>query len=277
MKNTRIFSTLIISALLMFFIPFSTFASNPKKVTNTSGNFDFSSLTTTSSKPTIYGNASGTKTVKITINKKGENKIFYRSQTIKVKNGIWKNKISKKLPDGIYKIELFDSKGTKNGSMATETLNINVEKVNSNFVVANIPLLTGGLAHKGESVPISYLQITNTGKEPETLKGFWIKQNGSASDKSIVGLSTVDDKEGSRNSTNVVEGKSPFKDNLALAPTNVVFAPGQMKLFTIKAVLGNNISLDLGKQLKIDVVSIETDASVKGQFPITGTTWTISN
>jgi hypothetical protein len=229
MTNKNIFSKFIASTLIMFFIPFSTFAFDSNKVTNASGDFDASSLTTKLSKPTIYGNAEGTKTVRITIKKQGESKIFYKSQTIKVKNGSWKTKISKKLPDGIYEIELFDSKGIKRPSISFNTLNINVEKANSNFVVATIPLLTGGLARKNESIPISYLQITNTGKESETLKGFWVKQNGSASTKSIIGLSTIDDKGGSKHSTSVIEGKSPFKDGLALAPTDVVFAPGQMK------------------------------------------------
>jgi len=38
----------------------------------------------------------------------------------------------------------------------------------------------------------------------------------------------------------------------------------------------NAVSMYAGTQLMIDVSSIETTATVKGLFPIRGTTWTIS-
>ena len=144
------------------------------------------------------------------------------------------------------------------------------------LAVQSIPLLVGGTVHAGQTVPISYLQITNIGQEGALLKGFWVQQNGSAPVQSVIGLTTVDDQGGSRGSVGGTEGFVLFKDGLAFAPTEITtFAPGQMRLFTIKAVLVNNVSYYRGTQLMIEVVSIDTNAKVAGSFPIRGTTWTI--
>lgn len=166
---------------------------------------------------------------------------------------------------------------TNTNTTATSTSSVIVTSGDTTLTVSLVPLLSGGTAHAGKAVPVSYLQITNIGKDSATLTGFWIKQNGSASTQSIIGLTTVDDKGGSRGSVGGVEGATPFKDGMAFAPTNATFAPGQMRLFTIKAVLSANISSYIGKQLMIDVTSIETNAKVSGAFPIVGTTWTLAN
>lgn len=145
------------------------------------------------------------------------------------------------------------------------------------LAVQSVPLLFGGTAHAGESVPVSYLQITNIGTACTVLKGFWVKQNGSASTTAVVGLSTVDDKGGSRGLIGGHEGTTtPFQDGIAFAPTDALFAPGQMRLFTIKAIMTRNISPYIGTQLIIEVQSIETVAAVRGRFPIQGTTWVIA-
>lgn len=143
------------------------------------------------------------------------------------------------------------------------------------LAIQSVPLLFGGTVQAGKSVPVSYLQITNIGTAGAILKGFWIKQNGSAPGESIIGLSTVDDKGGSRGLAGGTEGSILFKNGLAFAPTDAYFAPGQMRLFTIKATMTGVIAPYIGMQLMIDVVSIETTAAVQGQFPIRGTTWTI--
>lgn len=141
-----------------------------------------------------------------------------------------------------------------------------------------VPLLSGGLAKTGTSVPVSYLQITNTGKGYATLTGFTIKQNGSAPAESIiVGLTTIDDKGGLRGSVGGADGTVLFTNASALVPVNIELAPGQMRLFTIKAALGTNAASHLGKNLMIDVTSVETNAKVQGSFPIRGTTWTLAN
>lgn len=146
------------------------------------------------------------------------------------------------------------------------------------LAIQSVPLLVGGIVHAGESVPISYLQITNIGKECALLTGFWVKQNGSSPAESIVGLSTIDDNGGSRGLVGGTPGAttSPFQNGVAIAPTSALFAPGQMRLFTIKAIIASNVSQYAGTQLMIDVSSVVTTASVRGVFPIRGTTWTIA-
>jgi len=86
----------------------------------------------------------------------------------------------------------------------------------------------------------------------------------------------VDDKGASRGSSGGSEGSVIFKDGIAFAPTDAIIEPGKTKLFTIKATVSTN-SAYIGGQLKIDVTSIDTTASQKGNFPIAGTTWTITN
>lgn len=143
--------------------------------------------------------------------------------------------------------------------------------------VRKVPLLVGGTVHAGETVPVSYLQITNIGKDGALLKGFWVKQNGSAPVTSIIGLSTVDDTGGFRGLQGGTEGALLFQNGLAFAPTDTFFAPSQTRLFTIKAIMTQLISAYIGTQLMIEVVSVDTTAETKSQqFPIPGTTWIIA-
>lgn len=141
------------------------------------------------------------------------------------------------------------------------------------LAIQSVPLLVGGTAHAGGSVPVSYLQITNIGTECALLKGFWVTQRGSAPTQSVTGLSTVDDTGGSRG---LIEGSLLFQNGTALAPTYALFAPGQMLLFTIKVNMALDVSPYVGTQLILEVASVESTASVRGQFPIQGTTWTIA-
>jgi len=143
--------------------------------------------------------------------------------------------------------------------------------------VRKVPLLVGGTVHAGEAVPVSYMQITNVGDEGALVTGFWIVQNGSAPVASVIGLSTVDDKGVIRDVTGGTEGATPFQNGMAFAPTNAFFAPGQTRLFTIKALMTQNVSSYIGMQLMIEVASVKTTAETKSQqFPIRGTTWTIA-
>ena len=144
------------------------------------------------------------------------------------------------------------------------------------LIVQSVPLLFGGIAHGGGSVPVSYLQITNVGKDGAMLRGFWIQQNGSAPGAAVIGLATVDDMGGSRGLIGGSEGFTPFQNGAAFATTTAYFAPGQMRLFTIKALLTYAVTPYLGTQLVVGVTSLDTTASVQGSFPIQGTTWTIA-
>jgi hypothetical protein len=144
------------------------------------------------------------------------------------------------------------------------------------LAVGSIPLLSGGFVTAGEAVPISYLEITNVGTSSARLTGFWIIQNGTASSEVVVGLSTVDDKGGSRGFVAGTATSTLFKNGYAFAPTDAYFEPGQLRLFTIKATLAPNISESVGKTLMIDVSGVEASATLHASFPIRGTTWTIS-
>lgn len=153
-----------------------------------------------------------------------------------------------------------------NGTVGTTTL-----------VVKSVPLLSGGTAHSSVGpVPISYLQVINVGKEGALVKGFSVMQNGTAPGEAVIALSTIDDKGGSRGLIGGVEGATPFANGVALAPTDAYLAPGQMRLFTIFATLSRAVTPYVGLQLSIDVTSVSSTATVNGQFPLRGTTWTIA-
>jgi hypothetical protein len=243
---------------------------------------DAESLSTTSTKPTITGTAVGAKTLYLTVRREGQRKVLYQSKAIMVKNEKWKTTFTKRLPKGRFEITVTGDKKAGLNTVAKGMLLIGLDvaetpKVPTTFIVSNVPLLTGGIARAGTSVPVSYLQITNVGSVPATVKGFWVRQTGTAPTQAVIGLTTIDDKGGSQGSTNIREGSSPFSNGMALAPTDAIFLPGQMRLFTIKAVITSNAAAYQGTQLVIDVPSIDSNATtVRGAFPIRGTTWTIA-
>lgn len=244
------------------------------------GDITDASLISERSQPTLKGKAFGTKSVQVSIYKEGSTKVLYRSNVVRVKNGTWKVRISKKLPDGIYDVVLSGEKSFELNTITREVLTIGeivpvVEKPKTTIVVVQIPLLLGGTARGGMSASVSYLQVVNIGKEQAVIKGFVVKQNGSASTDVIAGLTAVDDTETARGSIGGVEGKSPFKDGSATVPIEVTLAPGQMRLFTIKAILANDVAKHVGAQLKIDVVGVITTAGIRNSFPVRGTTWTL--
>lgn len=213
---------------------------------------DPSELFSVSSKPTLSGEASGIKKVRISIRKEGSSKIIYKKSSIRIKNGEWAVKVSKKLSDGRYDVEVSGTKGVLTIGGTTVT-------------VSAIPLLSGGIAHIGTTVPISYLKVTNTGKISGTLKGFSLRQNGSAPASAVSGFETVDGKGEIRMSST----------DVSFVATNALFAPGEMKLFTIKAVLSSASSASIGTDLKFEVTGIHGDMIMTSVFPIQGTTWVI--
>lgn len=242
------------------------------------GGFDESSLQSLSSKPAISGTASGTRTVQIQIFKEGSDKPFYVSKSIKVKKGEWDVKVNKKLPNGTYNIVLFIDKDKALSMIAEDTLVIGktakkTEKTVGTIAVVPVPLLLGGTARAGASIPVSYLQVINIGKDRATLRGFTIKQNGSASTDTIIGLTVSDDSGMFHNSVNY-NGTSLFKNGTAFVPIEVPIVAGQMRLFTIKAILANTVTSNLGKQLKIDITGVDASAELKSKLPVRGTTWT---
>jgi len=142
------------------------------------------------------------------------------------------------------------------------------------LAVTTVPLLWGGNAKANASIPISYLQLKNTGTETAHVSGFRVTQNGSATAGNVITrLTTVDDKGGSRGASET----DPFgSDDSAFAPTDASIAPGSLKLFTIKAELDSTLMPHLFQNLKIDVIGVETNGSVQASFPLRGTTWTLT-
>jgi|CXWK01.1.fsa_nt_gi hypothetical protein len=235
----------------------------------------------TSLKPTISGTDTDSKKVKISIYKTGETKTFV-SKSVNVKNKKWKLKFAKKFPEGTYEIKISsqDSLGqtsTLSGTMYVGKATAHQVKVLSTLAISPIPLLSGGVVRAGTSVPVSYLQVSNIGQETLLLNSFNLKQNGSAASESVIGLTLIDETDTQRGSVGGVEGFSPFKNNTAVLPANMSFAPGQMRLFTIKATVSSNTNPHVGKHLMLVVDSINTNGFVSGLFPIHGTTWLISN
>lgn len=231
-------------------------------------------------KMNLSGIADNIKTIKIVVKKEGSEKIFYK-KTSTIKKDVWKIKSTKKFPEGIYDIQMTvrrnDIKTVTSGTLIIKDDIKTTARTSTTLAVTSIPLLSGGIVRAGTTVPISYLQITNVGKETATLKGFWIKQNGSASASSVIGLTTVDDSGIPRGSTNITDDSTLFGNGVAFAPASMIFAPGETRLFTIKASLAKETSTYLGKQLMIDVISVDSNTSITGRLPIRGTTWTISN
>ncbi len=266
----------------VLFLPI--FVSAKTTAVATTGTIDVSTLTTSNTRPTFTGTATSTKSVYLKIQKEGNSRTLYSSKIIKVKDGAWKSRITKKLPDGTYDVTLYGPKKGNKYILATETLRIGKTLTNTSGVsttgalsVKSIPLLFGGNALPGTSVPVSYLQISNTSTKQVQLKGFWVSPIGSiTASQGVIGLTTVDDRGMSRGAVGGVEGSSPFKNGQALVPTDVMFAPGEMRLFTIRATITKNILPYLGASLTTAVTGIESSDGAKGAFPIAGATWKIS-
>lgn len=237
-----------------------------------------SSLSSTSSKPTISGKATGVKKVQVIVRKAGETKIL-SSKSVRVKSGKWNAKVSKELSDGTYDVSVLGDKKAS-GTLTTSTLTVGKGSTaaasgNATLSVSSVPLLFGGTTSAGASVPVSYLQIVNTGKAPAVLSGVWLKQNGSASVRAISGLEVRDDSGTTRGSTGVMMS-TPFNgSNMAKAPMNVTLNPGERRLFTVRVMMNANLMGYFGQNLMIDVTSVEANGKAMGAFPIKGTTWTI--
>ncbi|MBX9906304.1 hypothetical protein K2X96_00195 [Patescibacteria group bacterium] len=246
------------------------------------------SLKSTSGTKTISGTADGLTKLFIKLYRESDNSLVYTSKTVTVRNEKWKVKIpssaSRKIKSDSYRVEVYSEKkkdavmlvsstlvvGTQNNT----TQNISV-KSSSLLVVEPVPLLFGGTARAGDAVSVAYVQVINVGKEEARIEGFTLTQNGSASVDALQALRAVDDSgliQGSTESTSV---GLQFKNGSAFVPIQAVFAPGQMRLFTIKAVVKNDTARYAGTQLQINLASAHANASLKGMFPMYGTTWTI--
>lgn len=242
-----------------------------------SAGIDAGTLLATTSRPTISGTASTTRTVQLVIRKEGSEKTYYQSKVIKVKKGDeWSTRVTKKLKDGEYDVSVYCPKANKKGSViATGTLVVGEREAAKGTVVtvSSVPLLNGGTAVAGQSVPVSYLQVKNTGKGDVTVKGFWVKQNGSASADVIDSFTVIDGTGDSRVTTDIESGDPLLSGKATFVKTNITIATGGFSLFTIKANLDSSLGSEIGEDLEIVVTGADGAAKTKGAFPIYGTTW----
>jgi hypothetical protein len=143
------------------------------------------------------------------------------------------------------------------------------------FMVRSVPLLFGGNAGEGSSVPVVYLQVQNIGGVSGELEGFTVEQVGSVSDEVVSILRSVDDTNVVRGTVGGEEGETPFEHGRAFVPAGSSFSSGEMRLFTIQAVLANNTSSYRGEKLEIQVIGMKSSKTKEGQFPVAGATWVI--
>lgn len=243
---------------------------------------DEDTLATDNAKPTISGEAAGAKSVRLEItDEKG--KTVFKSKTIRTKRGEWDVRVTKALKDGTYDVTLFGDKSAEIDAIATGTLVVgdgstsasnSSTKKGGMLSVSSLPLLSGGNAGAGASVPVAYIKVSNPGKDAASIDGFTLKQNGSASTDTVLSFSTNDDKSGSRYTTS---GSGLFKNGSSFVGLPATIPPGQFRIFTIKANLSSTSGMSAGQTLMLDVASVRSGATLGGSFPIRGTTWTLTN
>lgn len=228
----------------------------------------------TGKKASLKGTATDVSRIRVVVTSEDTDKTVFKSKILKVKKGAWKASVTKKLKDGQYTVSVLDYDDKKHPELVDETLTVG--KSQAVLTASSIPLLGGGTANAGALVPVSYLQIRNTSKSTVDLKGFWVAQSGSAADGAVIGFSSVDDKGGSRASVGGFEGTAALSKGKAFIPSSATFAPGERKLFTLKAQLSSSVEKYLGSTLMLDVTGIEGNGTFNGAYPIRGTTWTIA-
>lgn len=245
------------------------------------GAFKDEALTSPSGKPTISGTAAGTKSVQLFIYKNESDKPLFTSKVITVKNGKWSTKVSKSLAKGTYIVELHGLKNIELNTIATSTLSIGIKPSkttatsDTTFVVETVPLLNGGIAKGGTTVPVSFLQVINIGKSKGKVESFSIKQNGTAATNAIVGFTVTDNRTSEVVRVGSISKPIVFKDGIAVIPMSASIEAQDMRLFTIQAILAANVAPHITKHLKLDVSKVATNGKEMGTFPIRGTTWTL--
>ncbi len=252
-----------------------TFKTGSRKVTCSielsvvSGSIDAPSLITQSKKPSLTGTATGSKKVTVVVTKTdGSSDTVFQKKSIKVSRGAWKASVSKSLADGVYQVQVFGDTGST--ALATGSLYVGNVAIGS-LSVSSIPLLAGGMAAPGSTVPISYLNVVNTGKTPVSITGFRVQQTGGTPAGAVSGFSSVD---GTGTSRAATDGIVTFTNGVGDVPSTAVIAPGERKLFTLKATVSPTAAI--GTQLKLNVVGLDAVVgSLKAAFPILGTTWTV--
>ncbi len=272
---TKIFTrvaVLGIAGLVMSALPASVSAATPE------ASFNEETLTSESAKPKLSGEAEDVRSVRLLIENEDGKRVF-RSREVRInKKDEWKVRVTKKLKDGEYTVSLLGPKSTDYKVLATDTLVIGDEdedekdsgKKKGSVYMSSLPLLAGGSGSAGASVPVAYVKVGNPSKDAVTLQGFTLKQNGSADVSAVTSFTTSDDKGNARGTV-----KSAFKNGTSFIALDATLAPGEVRIYTIKANLAANLSGAAGKTLMLDVADAKTSGSITSKFPIRGTTWTL--
>ncbi|MEK7099734.1 MAG: Ig-like domain-containing protein, partial [Patescibacteria group bacterium] len=244
------------------------------------GDIDADALITNDTTPTLSGSASGTKTVRVVVRTSdATNQIVYESKDLKLKRGDWTITLPRALDRGTYQVELHGAKDLKLNTITERTLLIGSGTGSSttggSLSISSIPLLTGGAASAGSSVPIAYVQLTNNSARATSITSFRLVQNGTAPAAAVLGFSTSDNLGGSRTMTGGIEGRTPFVNGSAFIPLEATILPGQFRIFTLKAQLSRTSMSYAGTTLMIDVSGVDTNGKINGLLPLRGTTWTL--
>lgn len=287
MPNLSAKSALLLAVAAVAAHPAPIFAASSAEACEAS--LDEGSLEADVARPTLKGEATSTRTVQLVIREGGEAKALYKSKVVRVRGGEWSLRLPKKLADGEYDVEVYCPRVAKGEEVASGELVVRAgeepakkgkkgkaapskdeAKAGAAVTVTVVPLLQGGVAGAGESVPVSYLQVRNTGKGAVKITGFKVRQTGSAPASAIASFTVVDGSGASR-----VTADAVFKNGVATAKSDVSIAAGGFALFTVKANLAATLGSAAGKNIEIEVTDALGAEKVSGQFPIKGTTWTL--
>ncbi len=264
---------------------------------------------------TVLSGTADSKTVSVFIHStsvKGSGVTVYSNKNLKVKSGKWELSLPVTLANGTYSVEVYGAtitpdplvtgmlslgsgtsaltttgtSGSAKTVLAQNTFTVSASPsssavaaslpVGGSLSVSSLPLLTGGTAVPGSSVPVAYLKVVNRGTTAASFTGVTLKQNGSATSQSIVGFATSDDKGGSLATIGGTEGSIVFKNGSTLVPLSAIVAPGQVRIFTIKALISKQSGSSAGKTIMLDTQSLDSSANITAAFPIRGVTWTLT-
>lgn len=230
-------------------------------------------LLTDSSRPTLRGTSDDIRSLKIEIRNDDDRKVW-TSRTVRVRDDAWYTRVTKSLKPGAYEVSVINYGVSKKPVVATSTLTVSDPDARGTVSVSMVPLFLNATAPAGQSAPVAYVQVRNTGKEAVALSGFDLVQNGTASDASVTGFATSDNLGGSR--TFVGGQGAYFSGKKAFVPLVATIPAGEMRIYTLKAQVGTNPAMDLGKTLQIAVTGVRGNLTATGMFPLAGTTLTVT-
>lgn len=268
--RSLIVGAFLVTATLLMLMPLAAQAAT--------ANIDDAVLTTVATKPTLSGTATGTASIRLVVTDVNGKSVF--KKTARVRSGLWAVRVTKKLKNGTYEVRVLDTSRRDAKVLDVEALSIGepqslLPRSSGTLSVGALPLLTGGTAAPGVSVPVAYLRVQNASSDTVTLEGIEFVQEGNASAASVIGFATNDDKGGSRTVVGGLETTPQFKNGAAYLPFIAAVEPGQVRIFTVKAILSSNHGTDLGKQLFLSVRNVRANGAVRAAYPIRGTTWTL--